>query len=119
MYLWAIPIGYYFFRYSIKEIINKYLLMANPSQLCFLIMLFNVFVFFELFSDKIRISTKNLIILYITTTITGFGLSYLNIEYLQISKSIKYQAKKNYTQIQRNTKFKDFDELKETLDKGN
>lgn len=88
--LWAIPIGYYFFKYSIKEIINKYLLMVAPSQLWFLIMIFMVFLFFEIFGDKIKISLKNLIIMYITTTIIGFSLSYLNIEYFQIAKSVRY-----------------------------
>lgn len=87
---WAIPIGYYLFRWPIKEIIERYLLAANPNQLWFLIMLFLVCVFFELVGKKIKISTKNLIILYFITTVSFMGLSYFKIDYFQLPKVAQY-----------------------------
>ena len=89
-FCWAIPIGYYFFKYSFKEIIIKYFLMTSPSQLWFLIMLFIVFVLFELFSNKIKISLKNLIILLIVTTVTNKMLLHFDINLFQIANIIKY-----------------------------
>lgn len=87
---WAIPIGVYFYHYPLNEIIEKYVLMTGPAQLWFLIMLFVVFVFFELFSGKFKISFKNLVIVYILSTTIGLLLSKYNINYFQIATSIKY-----------------------------
>lgn len=42
--MWVIPIAYYFYHYSIQEMIWKYILGTNPNQLWFLLMLFWVFV---------------------------------------------------------------------------
>lgn len=88
--LWVIPIGVYFFKYGIKDVLIKYVLMTAPSQLWYLIMLFGVFVFFEFFSDKIKINTVYLFFIYLLTTMIGNILSYLNINYFQISIVIKY-----------------------------
>lgn len=42
--LWVIPLSNTYYDYSCKDIIHKYLLGESPSQLWFLLMLFNVFV---------------------------------------------------------------------------
>lgn len=41
--IWIIPISYTLFSYTIKDIIIKYILCTDPSQLWFLWMLFDVF----------------------------------------------------------------------------
>lgn len=43
MLIWVAPISEYFFRYDLAELIKKYILCINPSQLWFLWMLFGVF----------------------------------------------------------------------------
>lgn len=88
--LWVIPIAIYFFKYTMKDILVKYVLMTAPSQLWFLGMLFLVFAFFEIFSDKIKISTKSLILVYILTTGLSLTLSKIGIVYFQISKAMQY-----------------------------
>ncbi len=88
--LWVIPMGIYFFHYSFKDIVINYLLMVSPSQLWYLVMLFVVFCFFLLIGKKIKINFKNLIIVYIISTIVGYGLSAFNIDFFQLSKSVKY-----------------------------
>lgn len=88
--LWVIPIGVFFYKYSLNEIIDKYVLMTGPSQLWFLIMLFVVFVFFVLIGKKIKISFRNLVIIYIITTGLGLLLSKFNINYFQIAISVRY-----------------------------
>lgn len=54
--IWVIPITQIFFRYRMIEIINKYILGIAPSQLWFLLMLFNVFIIFwilaKIFKNK-------------------------------------------------------------------
>lgn len=87
---WVIPIAIYFNNYSALDIIKKFVLMESPNQLWFLIMLFLVFVFFELFSNKIRISFKNLFIIFILSTGLGFTLQLFDINYFQISKAVQY-----------------------------
>lgn len=52
--IWVIPMGYLFFKYSVKDIIKNYLLAISPSQLWFLVMLFTLFVVFYLFSDLLE-----------------------------------------------------------------
>lgn len=42
--IWVVPISEYFFRWDIREIMRKYILCENPSQLWFLWMLFDVFI---------------------------------------------------------------------------
>ncbi len=88
--IWVIPIGIYFFHYSFKDIVINYLLMVSPSQLWYLVMLFVVFCFFLLIGKKIKINFKNYIIVYIISTIVGYGLSAFNIDLFQLSKSVKY-----------------------------
>lgn len=42
--IWIIPISQYFYHYNMIELINKYILGTAPSQLWFLLMLFDVFM---------------------------------------------------------------------------
>ena len=44
--IWVIPFAVYFFRYDAMEIIKRFVLGTSPSQLWFLLMLFDVFVIF-------------------------------------------------------------------------
>ncbi len=88
--LWAIPIGAMFFNYSWGDIINKYVLMTGPAQLWFLIMLFIVFVFFVLIGKKIKLSFRNLVLVYIVTTTIGSLLSMAHLNYFQIPISVRY-----------------------------
>lgn len=48
---WVIPITQVFYKYNSIELIKKYLLGYSPSQLWFLLMLFNVFIIFFFLSD--------------------------------------------------------------------
>lgn len=48
--IWVIPVTQVFFSYSLKEIVSKYVLATSPSQLWFLVMLFDVFVIFWVLS---------------------------------------------------------------------
>ena len=43
MLIWVAPVSEYFFRWDLAELIKKYILCINPSQLWFLWMLFGVF----------------------------------------------------------------------------
>lgn len=88
--LWVIPIGIFFYHYSFGEIFSKFILMTGPAQLWFLIMLFMVFLFFELIGKRIKLSFGNLVLIYIITTIVGGLLSRANISYFQLAASVKY-----------------------------
>lgn len=87
---WAIPIGFYFYHYPLNEIIEKFVLMTGPAQLWFLIMLFIVFVFFELIGKRIKLRFRNLLLIYIATTIVGGLLSIVGFKYFQLAVSAKY-----------------------------
>lgn len=87
---WAIPIGVLFYKYSLGELFSKFILITGPAQLWFLVMLFIVFVFFELIGKNIKLSFKNLVLVYIITTIIGGLLSILNFNYFQLAISVKY-----------------------------
>lgn len=87
---WAIPIGMLFYNYPLDELLSKFVLMTGPAQLWFLIMLFIVFVFFELIGKKINLSFRNLALLYIVTTIIGGLLSIVDFNYFQLAISVKY-----------------------------
>ena len=43
--LWCIPIGWLFFRYSLSDILKKYVLGLAPAQLWFLLMLLWIYIF--------------------------------------------------------------------------
>lgn len=88
--LWAIPIGCLFYHYSLNELFDKFVLMTGPAQLWFLIMLFIVFVFFELIGKRIKLSFGNLVLIYFITTLVGGLLSVAHFNYFQLAVSVKY-----------------------------
>lgn len=49
---WVIPFGFLFYSYGSIDILNNYVLGESPSQLWFLLMLFNVFVIYDLIVGK-------------------------------------------------------------------
>lgn len=52
--IWAIPIGRYFYNYSLIDVVKNYLLGINPSQLWFLLVLFFVFIIVWPLSETIN-----------------------------------------------------------------
>ena len=50
---WVIPFGILFYSYGSVDILIKYVLGESPSQLWFLLMLFNVFVIYDLTVEKL------------------------------------------------------------------
>lgn len=87
---WVIPIACYFFHFSIGEVFYEFVLMAGPSQLWFLVMLFMVFCFFEFFGRKLKFRVRDLVTVFIITVVLGRILSYFNVEMFQIAKSVQY-----------------------------
>lgn len=69
---WVIPFYFYFFKVGIKEIGIKYFLGISPSQLWFLLMLFNIFIVIFFIGDFIYSSYYKAIILSII--IYGIGI---------------------------------------------
>lgn len=51
---WVIPIGSIFYSYSFYDVIEKYVLGESPSQLWFLLMLFNVFLIYDYVIAKLN-----------------------------------------------------------------
>lgn len=72
---WVIPFHIYFFDTNIKEILIKYFLGNSPSQLWFLLMIFNVFIIAYFIGDIIYSSyIKGIfysIIIYIIGLVAG------------------------------------------------
>ncbi len=84
---WVIPIGYYFFSFSPNEILYNFVLAVKPNQLWFLIMLFNVFLFFQLFGYRIKMKTRYLIIVYFITVSIYLAFQFFNIGIFQLPNS--------------------------------
>lgn len=72
---WVIPFHIYFFNTNIKEILIKYFLGISPSQLWFLLMIFNVFIIVYFIGDIIYSSyIKGIfysIVIYIIGLVAG------------------------------------------------
>ena len=68
--VWAIPIGYFFFHYSLIDVVKNYLLGINPNQLWFLLVLFLAFVIVWPLSETINKSNIKAI---------GIGVGFLAI----------------------------------------
>lgn len=73
--VWCIPIGYIFFRYSLTEILRKFLLGFAPAQLWFLLMLFWVYFIAWIITKylhiyKIHIATLIVALLFLVGEIT-------------------------------------------------
>ena len=52
--VWVIPVQCLFLEYDVKTVFYNYVLATSPSQLWFLVMLFNVFIIFWPLSDFFR-----------------------------------------------------------------
>jgi hypothetical protein len=52
--VWAIPVGYFFYHYSLIDVVKNYLLGINPSQLWFLLVLFFAFAIVWPLSETIN-----------------------------------------------------------------
>ena len=87
---WVIPFAVYYFHYDLSQIFNRYVLMRQPNQLWFLIMLFLVFAIITLVYKRIKISFIGLIIIYIFSITIGTALGHFNINFFQIDKAITY-----------------------------
>lgn len=89
--IWAIPIDCLFLlKSSAGDLFHRYALMADPSQMWFLVMLFLVFMFFEFFSDRIKVSFKNLLIILVLSTVLSRLAYYFHIDYFQLPKVFQY-----------------------------
>lgn len=86
--LWVIPITQIFYKYSVKEIIYKYILATSPSQLWFLLMLFWVFVFFWKVSDYN--SDKVVLIFSLSCYLVGTIFAFLLPNFFCIFTGLQY-----------------------------
>jgi len=87
---WVIPVYFLFNPFSTKILIKKFVLCMSPNQLWFLIMLFGIFAIFELFSNKIRISRKNLIMAYFISTSLFVCFDFFGVNLFQIAKIAEF-----------------------------
>lgn len=85
--LWIIPIGTFFYSYSLIDVIKDYALGESPSQLWFLLMLFNVFVIYDYFLTKIK---RGQIVLVFIIFIGGIVLGSVCPNIFQILTSMRY-----------------------------
>lgn len=69
---WVIPFYFYFFNVEIKKILFEYFLGTSPSQLWFLLMLFNIFIIIFFIGKIVYFSYWKAFIL--SLVIYGFGL---------------------------------------------
>jgi fucose 4-O-acetylase-like acetyltransferase len=89
-FLWIIPVSYPFYHFSSKDIFTKYVLGVSPSQLWFILMLFNVFVIaypvFTIIKNKLWIAMPIAVLLY------GVGIVGEQIipNYFQIFSAFKF-----------------------------
>ena len=88
--VWAVPIGIYFFRYGVQDIIRDYIFGYSPNQLWFLLMLFWALIILFFLSDVIR---KNAFVA-IAAAVLFYGMSIavgrIGGGYLQISTGCAY-----------------------------
>ena len=88
---WVIPINNIFFQYTVLDILNNFILGGGAEQLWFLLMLFNVFVFFNLLSFLFKKNGHLGFVILFVLYIVGDSLSrksFLNV--FQIFTSFKY-----------------------------
>ena len=86
--LWVIPIGNLFFHYSIRDVIVKYALGTAPSQLWFLLMLFNIFLISALYKNIVN--TKLRLIFAVLFLVVGNVLSLGIPNIFQIFTAMRY-----------------------------
>lgn len=68
--IWVIPVSNYFYHYDMNDIIEKFILGTSPSQLWFLLMLFDVFLIFRL-TDSLKIKRSIFFIIVICLYAVG------------------------------------------------
>lgn len=89
--VWVIPFAVYFYHYGISDIFVNYMLGTSPSQLWFLLMLFNVFAVVYPLSDYIAKSRVITVIGLATISyVLGFVVSYISKGIFQIGTSFSY-----------------------------
>lgn len=91
--IWVIPFNLLNFDYSMGDIAKKFLLTVSPSQLWFLIMLFDVYLIFYLLSDKLfrKNTVLGLVVLYVINIIGALLLALSGIfNIFQIGVALKY-----------------------------
>lgn len=89
--IWVAPISCFFYHYSLLDVFYYYVLGTSPGQLWFLLMLFEVFIIFNLsfkFFSKHRILSLTLIIILHIIGFVGLMISFKN--YFQIFTSFYY-----------------------------
>ena len=87
---WVFPFYIYYFGFDLEIVVKKFILLESPEQLWFLPMLFWIFVFYEVFYEKITFSIKNIVLIYLFTTFIYGILNQLEINYFNISKAVEY-----------------------------
>lgn len=65
--LWCLPIGWLFFRYSLSDVLKKYVLGLAPAQLWFLLMLFWIYIFAWILTRFISINKLYIATLLVVT----------------------------------------------------
>jgi fucose 4-O-acetylase-like acetyltransferase len=88
---WAAPFYSVFFHTSLAELIEKFLLGISPSQLWFLLMLFNIFCISYFFSHLAKSHPFFSVIIMAVICIVGYLMMSLNIpNYFQIESTFIY-----------------------------
>ena len=87
--LWIIPIGIVLFKYTINDIIKKFVLGMSPSQLLFLLMLFIVFIINYFLANKLKFTKKEFALIIFITFILNYLSKYIP-NYYQICTSFSF-----------------------------
>lgn len=85
---WVIPFGSLFYSYGSIDILNNYVLGESPSQLWFLLMLFNVFVIYDIIVARLRGAYQILFIVLLF--VGGISLGKLIPNVFQILTSMRF-----------------------------
>lgn len=88
--IWVAPISRYFFEYSWVDLVDKYVLGTSPSQLWFLLMLFNVYILFYLLSDFINQHLFLGIVVILSLYALGLVWAILLPNWYQIGTALRY-----------------------------
>lgn len=87
--LWIIPIGIVLFKYTINDIIKKFVLGMSPSQLWFLLMLFIVFIINYFLANKLKFTKNEFALTIFITFILNYLSKYIP-NYYQICTSFSF-----------------------------
>lgn len=103
---WVIPFGFLFYSYGLIDILDNYILGKSPSQLWFLLMLFNVFVIYDIIIERLRGAYQILFIALLFVGGISLGIVFPNV--FQILTSMRfilffyigYMIRKKYPDLQ-------------------